>query len=70
MNHLDYDLATSNETRNTGQVNAHLRFGMGLNGSRGFLKFAMMLDYFNYSTATLKIGNSVVTGLGAGGLRF
>ena len=70
INHLAYDLATSNESRTTGQFNGHLRFGLGLNGHRGFLKVTLNLDYFNYSTASIKVGNSVQNTLVAGGIRF
>lgn len=70
INHLAYDLAASNEATNTGQFNGHFRVSFGLNGAHGFLKASFLMDYFNYSTESIKIGNSDFAGTAAGGIRF
>ncbi len=70
VNLLHYDLATVAANRTTAQVNAHLRGSFGLNSPRGFLKVTLMIDYYNYKTASIDVGNAVSSGLFAGGLRF
>ncbi|MBS1963150.1 MAG: DUF4421 family protein [Bdellovibrionales bacterium] len=70
INHLAYDLIATNEARNTGQFNGHFRVSFGLNGGHGFLKASFLMDYFNYSTESIKIGNSDFAGSIAGGVRF
>jgi hypothetical protein len=70
MNYLSYELANTSREKGNGQVNIHLRLGFGVNSKRGFLKVTGSIDNFNYATSSIKIGNTVVGAVFAGGLRF